>query len=74
MVIEEQLQRGIIFGDNYTDEYVYMPASEIGLEKPLYIYESPTGREDISLDEATRLIRVRSLKPTRHPLLGIASL
>ena len=73
MIREAQLLRGIIFGDRNTDEYVYMPASEIGVEHPVYVYETETGRADIELDEALRLIRVRDLRPTEHPLLGRTS-
>lgn len=70
---EAQLGRGIIFGDRQTDEYVYMPASEIGMEQPLYVYETVDSRRDIDLDEALHLIRVRDLRPTLHPLLGRTS-
>ena len=70
MIREAQLLRGIIFGDRNTDEYVYMPASEIGVEQPLYVYEEGTNRSDIDLAEALDLIRVRDLRPTIHPLLG----
>ena len=73
MIREAQLLRGIIFGDRNTDEYVYMPASEIGVEQPLYVYEEGTNRRDIDLAEALDLIRVRDLRPTIHPLLGRTS-
>ncbi len=73
MIREAQLLRGIIFGDRNTDEYVYMPASEIGVEHPVYVYEEGTNRRDIDLAEALDLIRVRDLKPTTHPLLGRTS-
>ena len=74
MIREAQLLRGIIFGDRNTDEYVYMPASEIGIETPLYVYEEGGGsRRDIDLAEALHLIRVRDLRPTIHPLLGRTS-
>ena len=68
-----QLKTGRIFGDRTTNEYVYMPASEIGAKEPLCVYETETQRDDIALDEALRLIRVRSLRPTRHPRLGESS-
>lgn len=68
-----QLKSGLIFGDHATDEYVYMPASEFGVENPICVYESKTRREDVSLDEALRLIRVRSLRTTKHPRLGESS-
>ena len=70
---EAQLGRGIIFGDRNTNEYVYMPASEIGVEHPLYVYEEGSARRDIDLSEALHLIRVRDLRPTIHPLLGRAA-
>ena len=73
MIREAQLLRGIIFGDRTTDEYVYMPASEIGVEHPLYVYEEGSRRRDIELAEALHLIRVRDLRPTSHPLLGRTS-
>lgn len=73
MIREAQLLRGIIFGDRNTDEYVYMPASEIGVEHPVYVYEEETNRRDIDLAEALDLIRVRDLRPTTHPLLGRTS-
>ena len=68
-----QLKAGRIFGDRTTNEYVYMPASEIGAKEPLCVYETGTRRDDVDLDEALRLIRIRSLRPTRHPRLGESS-
>ena len=50
-----------------------MPASEIGVEHPLYVYEEGSRRRDIELAEALHLIRVRDLRPTTHPLLGRTS-
>ena len=73
MIREAQLLRGIIFGDRNTAEYVYMPASEIGVEHPVYVYEEGASRRDIDLAEALHLIRVRDLRPTTHPLLGRTS-
>ena len=73
MIREAQLLRGIIFGDRNTDEYVYMPASEIGVEHPVYVYEEGMKRRGIDLAEALDLIRVRDLRPTTHPLLGRTS-
>ena len=73
MLREAQLERGIIFGDRHTDEYVYMPGSEVGAEHPVYVYEYGNGRRDIDLTEALYLIRVRDLRPTLHPLLGRTS-
>lgn len=68
-----QLKAGRIFGDCETKEYVYMPGGEIGAKEPLCVYETDTRRDDVSLDEALRLIRVRSLRPTRHPRFGESS-
>ncbi len=68
-----QLKAGRIFGDRATEEYVYMPASEFGVENPVCVYEAKNRRDDISLDEALRLIRIRSLRPTSHPCLGESS-
>lgn len=73
MIREEQLRRGVIFGDRHTAEYVYMPGSEIGAEHPVYVYETEARRSDIDQGEALRLIRVRDLRPTEHPLLGRTS-
>ena len=73
MIREAQLLRGIIFGDRNTDEYVYMPASEIGTEIPVYVYEKGGSRRDIDLAEALHLIRVRDLRPTIHPHFGKTS-
>lgn len=68
-----QLKAGQIFGDQATEEYVYMPASEFGVENPVCVYEAKTRRDDVTLDEALRLICVRSLRPTKHPRLGESS-
>ncbi len=68
-----QLKSGLVFGDSATEEYVYMPASEFGVENPICIYETKNRRDDVTLDEALRLIRVRSLRPTKHPRLGESS-
>lgn len=68
-----QLKSGLVFGDSATEEYVYMPASEFGVENPVCIYETKSRRADVTLDEALRLIRVRSLRPTKHPRLGESS-
>ncbi|MBQ8698321.1 MAG: hypothetical protein IJ521_04925 [Schwartzia sp.] len=73
MMQTSQLKAGRIFGDRATNEYVYMPASEIGTKDPICVYETDTQRNDVNLDEALRLIRVRSLRPTHHPRLGESS-
>ena len=73
MITLSELKTGIIFGDNESGEYVYMPASEIGMDMPMCVYENNGQRTDIDLQEALRLIRVRALKPTKHPVLGNSS-
>ncbi|MBO6290651.1 MAG: hypothetical protein J6N51_00095 [Selenomonas sp.] len=70
MITETELKTGVIFGDYENQEYVYMPGSEIGLEKPMCVYENCGKRLDVDLLEALRLIRVRSLRHTKHPVLG----
>lgn len=73
MIAESKLKDGIIYGDTENAEYVYMPGSEVGVDAPMCVYENKGSREDIDMDEALRLIRVRSLRPTRRPLLGESS-
>ena len=68
-----QLKAGRIFGDRANGEYVYMPAGELGAEHPICVYENKTRRDDVTIEEALRLIRVRSLRPTTHPRLGESS-
>lgn len=69
MVIAE-LQAGVIYGDTISSEYVYMPASEIGVDEPLCVLETKTNRIDITLKEAVNLVRRLSLKPAIHPRWG----
>ena len=71
--IESELKNGVIFGDTNTAEYVYMPASEIGVKEPVCIYEVNNMRDDVDVKEALRLIRTRSLRPSAHPRLGESS-
>ncbi len=73
MIAETELRTGVIFGDIETGEYVYMPGSEIGMDSPMCVYEEKGTRRDVDMEEALRLIRVRSLRPVRHPLLGRSS-
>lgn len=70
MITIAELKAGIIFGDNECEKYVYMPASEIGIENPLCVFENKGQRTDVDLQEALRLIRVRALKQVKHPVLG----
>ena len=72
-LIESQLCDGVIYGDNQNKEYVYRPASEIGINNPMCIFEIEYTREDISMSEALVIIRKRSLKPVKHPRLGESS-
>jgi len=66
----EHLKTGIIFGDLNTQEYIYLPASEIGMEDPLCVIETPKGRYDITLKQALLFVLKLSLKPVRHPQWG----
>ena len=68
------LKTGTVYGDASTGEYIYMPASEIGYDEPLCVYEFAGKREDISLADAVVVVTKRSLRPTSHPLLGRNSL
>lgn len=68
------LKAGIIFGDNTTAEYVYLPAGELGVEEPLCVLETVKGRQDISIKQALTFITRLSLKPVCHPRLGNSSL
>ena len=70
MMMEAKLNEGVIFGDHVNGEYVYLPASEVGVSRPLCVYEAEGRREDVTMEEALRLIRVRSLRPAKHPSLG----
>lgn len=67
----EHLKTGIIFGDNDTQEYVYLPPGEIGMEdEPICVLETVTGRVDVNMKEALLYIRKLSLKPVIHPYFG----
>ncbi len=70
---EAELKAGVIFGDINTDEYVYMPASELGTEHPLCVYEYDDKRDDLDMPTALKTIRKRSLRPVSHPRLGKTS-
>lgn len=67
---KEHLQAGFIFGDIANEEYIYLPAGEVGTDSPMCILERHKSYEDISLDEAVHLIDKLSLKPCAHPSLG----
>lgn len=70
---EAELEAGVIFGDIHTNEYVYMPASELGTAQPICVYEYPDTRDDVGMKEAIDIIRRRSLRPVKHPRLGESS-
>ena len=53
---KEHLQAGYIFGDNVNQEYIYLPSGEVGTEHQLAVLETPTKREDITLDEAVHML------------------
>ena len=67
---ESRLLSGFIYGDPTMEEYVYVPGSELDAAVPMAVYETPKGRQDISLIEALSLIEHRSLRLARHPVLG----
>lgn len=69
-IAQRHLLAGIIFGDAKTEEYIYLPAGEVGTTTPLCILETPTKKEDITLEEAGTLIDRLTLKPIAHPKLG----
>ena len=73
VMVTAELKAGIIYGDNISQEYVYMPASEIGVDNPICVIERPNNRSDISLKEAVTLVRKLSLKPVKHPRFGASS-
>ena len=52
---KEHLQAGYIFGDTINQEYIYLPSGEVGTDHPLAVLETPTKREDITLDEAVHI-------------------
>ena len=48
---KEHLQAGYIFGDAVNQEYIYLPSGEVGTDHPLAVLETPTKREDITLEK-----------------------
>ena len=60
-LIEAELRDGVIYGDNLNGEYVYMPASEIGMENLVCILETTKGRQDVTMAEALKIVTRRSL-------------
>lgn len=72
-MVAADLNAGVIYGDESSGEYVYMPASEIGVDKPLCVLETKSERRDITLAEALVMVRRLSLRPARHPQWGANS-
>lgn len=66
----EHLQAGYIFGDPANKEYIYLPAGEVSASHPLAVFESPKGREDLTIDEAVQAIDRLTLRRCSHPTLG----
>lgn len=67
---EAKLLAGYIYGDNRTKEYIYLPGSELDAAHPMPVYEKESGREDITLKDALKIIEKRSLRPVIHPIFG----
>lgn len=66
----EHLQAGYIFGDPQNEEYIYLPAGEVGTDCPLCVFEQLNHREDLTIDEAIQQIDRLSLRRCKHPTLG----
>ncbi|GBG56891.1 hypothetical protein SPFL3102_02375 [Sporomusaceae bacterium FL31] len=73
VMVAAQLKAGFIFGDNMTQEYVYMPGGEIGLENPMCVLETMHNRQDVEFSRAVQLVQKLSLKLVNHPRLGSKS-
>jgi hypothetical protein len=69
-VAKKHLLAGIIYGDNESQEYIYLPGGEVGTDKPLCIFEQRGDRKDVTLDEAAHLIDHLTLHQTSHPVMG----
>ncbi len=67
---ESKLLSGFIYGDTPTQEYIYLPGSELDSSIPLAVYEKKNQRFDISLQQAIYLIETRSLHLVVHPYFG----
>lgn len=67
---QAHLKDGFIYGDDVSQEYVYMPAGEIGLSNPMCVYENNGVITDVDFAEAEKLITLRSLKIISHPTMG----
>ncbi|MEG6584287.1 hypothetical protein [Dendrosporobacter sp. 1207_IL3150] len=73
VIVASQLKAGVIFGDNDTQEYVYMPGGEIGVDNPICVLETAADRQDIEIDLAVSMVLRLHLRPIRHPRLGTKS-
>ncbi|MDD3396177.1 MAG: hypothetical protein PHQ45_03030 [Acidaminococcaceae bacterium] len=69
-IMAEELQAGIILGDNKNKEYVYMPGGEVGTDSPMCTFEKNGNKTDLPLADAVELAKRLSLKPVKHPQLG----
>lgn len=69
-IAQKHLLAGIIFGDNETGEYIYLPGGEVGTDNPLCVFEHDGAKDDVSLEEAGYLVDHLTLKPCAHPTLG----
>ena len=67
---KEHLQAGYIFGDTINQEYIYLPSGEVGTDHPLAVLETPTQREDITLDDAVHMVDTLTLLRWSPPPLG----
>ena len=67
---ENKLLSGFIYGDTYTGEYIYLPASELDSHPPIAVYEHDDTRDDVSLQVALQIIEKRSLRLVSHPVFG----
>lgn len=72
-ITASHIKAGIIFGDNTTGEYIYLPAGEVGINDPLCVFESDKGRLDLPLAAAAALVQKLSLRPVKHPRFGARS-
>ncbi len=70
VIMAEQLEAGVILGDQDNAQYLYMPGSEIGSENPVCIFEDHGNKTDVPLKEAVELAKRLTLKPTTHPVYG----
>ncbi|WP_295241322.1 hypothetical protein [Veillonella sp.] len=62
----EHLQAGYIFGDIANEEYIYLPAGEVGVDSPMCVLERHGNYEDVSLDEATQPARNLAGRPSYY--------